>query len=791
MFFRFFILTISVFVFTTVVNSQEVVVKKSDIIENINGSDCYLHFVKKGETLYAIARAYDITVNDIFKTNPDSRNGIKPGVILKIPTGKTQITDTETAVDETLMQSNDKFFYHIVKKQETLYSISQKYKVSIADINSINPGISESLREGQTIQIPVTEDYSNFEDAKTGAYSKKHVVASGETLYGIAGMYEISTGEILNANPGLTAAELKIGQELSIPNQPDPVVIKAVEERKHEEEKFIFHKVIKGETLYSIAQKNAVSIDTLKKYNPGLTQYLAIGMEIRIPKNKDSKGYIVHHSEQKKSLVEIAELYDVDYDEVARLNPRISRKAKKGQSVKIPVEEIKAIEVTSEIEETKPDSLYNPCYFNHANKNRTYNIALLLPLFLEEIDSIEIKKEVTIEDIAAIPSLRFMDFYAGFKMAIDSMKQKGMNINLFVYDVDNKPEKADKVLYSSELSSMDLIVGPFYRKSFTKFANFAKTYKIPIINPLSDREEVIHNNPYVFKVKPDENNQLDIITNYLIETYPESNILLIRGNKYKYRAEVSFMRNTLNKTRSNHIYISNSHITEAILEHNKSGSGRLLTENKVLKLDDFSDKLLDSTYFNNLIKSMVYSSDSINTLKYSLSKIRKNVVVAMGDNIVYIKDLMSQLNKLNLKHDITLIGLPDWKEMEGLESQQKLNLDLHCFTSYAVDYNNPDVQNWVKNFRNNYKSEPTIENYAFDGFDIGWYFLNALYQAGPEFPNCLNFINTTLIHTQFNFVKDGENGYHNVYWDLGRYHDYQFQKIKIRNTTTFKDNIHN
>jgi len=777
MLFRFFIVAISLFSFSNFVNSQDVVVKKSEIIENIDGGDCYLHFVKKGETLFAIARAYDITVNDIFKTNPESRNGIKPGVILKIPTGKSE----NIATEEVQNQSNDKYFYHIVKKQETLYSISRKYKVDIAEIKTINPGLSESLKEGQTIQIPVTENTSGFLSSDNDDFSKKHVVTKGETLYGIAGNYGISTGEILNANPGMTS-QLKIGQELIIPNQPNPNVVKENELTKEEEKSYISHTVIKGETLYSIAQKNAVSIDTLKVHNPGLTQYLAVGMEIKVPKNKDANGYIVHNSERKSSLVEIAELYNVDYDEVARLNPRISRKAKKGQAVKIPVEELETTEAKEEITTSvQPDTLYNPCYYENLHKNRTYNIALLRPLFLEEIDSIEIKKEVTIEDIAAIPSLRFMNFYAGFMMAVDSLKQQGMNINLFVYDVDNKPEKAEKVLYSSELSSMDLIIGPFYGKSFAKFANFAKTYRIPIINPLSTREEVINDNPFVFKIRPSSKNQLDYITNYLVENYPKSNILLVRGNKYKFQTEISFIRNTLNKSRDTHIYIPNDSLAETIIEKSEQGNRKLFTENKSLELNDFSENILDSTYFRNLVKEMIYSSDSLNKLTYNLSRIRPNVVIASGDNIVFIKDILSQLNKLSLDHELTLIGLPEWNDYDGLETQQKLNLHLHCFTSFLVNYADPDVQMWIRNFRESYHSEPTMDNYAFEGFDIGWYFLNALYQAGPEFPNCLKNMNIDLIHTKFDFEKEGNNGYQNIYWDLGEYEDFQFRKIDLEN----------
>ena len=190
----------------------------------IYGSDCYLHFVKKGETLYGIARAYDLTVNDIFKSNPDSRSGIKPGIILKIPTGKVQTVSYE----ETQSPSNNNYFYHIVKKQETLYGISKKYKVSLTEIKTINPGIGENLKEGQTIQIPVTEQYSNFQPINNDEFLSKHIVDSGETLYGIAGKYGISTGELLNANPGMSS-QLDIGQELNIPKQPDPNIVIAEE----------------------------------------------------------------------------------------------------------------------------------------------------------------------------------------------------------------------------------------------------------------------------------------------------------------------------------------------------------------------------------------------------------------------------------------------------------------------------------------------------------------------------------------------------------------------------------
>ncbi|MCD4729739.1 MAG: LysM peptidoglycan-binding domain-containing protein, partial [Bacteroidales bacterium] len=116
-------------------SQQKSTIKKSEIIENINGKDYYLHFVKQGETLFEIAKAYGITVDNLFKVNPESRGGIKPGQILKIPL-VVKKTDYKIKQD-----SKDDYFVHIVKAKETFYGISKKYGVEIEDIKKLNPKV--------------------------------------------------------------------------------------------------------------------------------------------------------------------------------------------------------------------------------------------------------------------------------------------------------------------------------------------------------------------------------------------------------------------------------------------------------------------------------------------------------------------------------------------------------------------------------------------------------------------------------------------------------------------------
>jgi ABC-type branched-subunit amino acid transport system substrate-binding protein len=190
-------------------------------------------------------------------------------------------------------------------------------------------------------------------------------------------------------------------------------------------------------------------------------------------------------------------------------------------------------------------------------------------------------------------SFRFINFYEGFLLAVDSMNDAGMKLNLFVYDVDNTEEKINRVLHASELSRMDLIIGPLFSEAFKKLADFAKIYEINIINPLSAREEVIFGNPNVFKIKPSSSSQIDKLTLFIQDHFPESNVVIVRHNKYKYQADVSYIRNYLNSNRNPNLYIHNRHIVDLI--KSQDYMDQMLTENMFFDLESLKDRQDDST----------------------------------------------------------------------------------------------------------------------------------------------------------------------------------------------------
>lgn len=125
-------------------------VKKSKKTEVVDGRKYYVHTVEKGQTLYAIAKAYDLTVNDVLVENPDALNGIKPGQNLRIPFEKKVTTKPLEVTKDT-----SKFVLHKVEAGQTLYSLAKKYNTTEQAILDLNPEAKSGLKVGMELKIPV------------------------------------------------------------------------------------------------------------------------------------------------------------------------------------------------------------------------------------------------------------------------------------------------------------------------------------------------------------------------------------------------------------------------------------------------------------------------------------------------------------------------------------------------------------------------------------------------------------------------------------------------------------
>ena len=161
-------------VFIPVANSKKPPEKPS--IKKVVDKGFIQHKVEKKQTLFAISRKYNVSQDEIKKYNPEIENGLREGLILQIPTPEKVIENKEKENADILKRApNSKqlpspekksFIIHIVQANETLYSISNKYNVRVAEIIELNPGSASQVNIGGELKIPSNDRSTKKNDLK-------------------------------------------------------------------------------------------------------------------------------------------------------------------------------------------------------------------------------------------------------------------------------------------------------------------------------------------------------------------------------------------------------------------------------------------------------------------------------------------------------------------------------------------------------------------------------------------------------------------------------------------------
>ncbi|HEY5592963.1 MAG TPA: LysM peptidoglycan-binding domain-containing protein [Paludibacter sp.] len=201
--------------------------------KKINGIEYYIYTVQTSEGLYAIGRKFEVSPADISKANPEIQSGLKVGQQVLIPIQKksTEKIKEKTAKDTNSVQE---FKQHKVKKNQTLFAISNKYNISQEEIIKYNPEIEKGLREGIVLQIPKevkekkkkekekenTVSIQSSTQPKNGSVDVNktfflHQVQPKETLYSLGRLYKVKVIDIIRLNPG-SAVKLVVGSDLKI-----------------------------------------------------------------------------------------------------------------------------------------------------------------------------------------------------------------------------------------------------------------------------------------------------------------------------------------------------------------------------------------------------------------------------------------------------------------------------------------------------------------------------------------------------------------------------------------------
>lgn len=148
-------------------------VKRKNLEETIDVDGNYLiHEVQKKNTLYSIAKEYNIEISDIIAENPEAEE-LKKGMKLKIPVAKIKGTEQDQEYIEPATASP--YETHRVQPKETLYSLSKLYDVSLDSILKVNNGLPGGLKVDQLINLPILKTYQDSSSIEVAVFDSAAV----------------------------------------------------------------------------------------------------------------------------------------------------------------------------------------------------------------------------------------------------------------------------------------------------------------------------------------------------------------------------------------------------------------------------------------------------------------------------------------------------------------------------------------------------------------------------------------------------------------------------------------
>ena len=552
-----------------------------------------------------------------------------------------------------MAQNTSGHFLHTVTKGQSLYSISSMYNVPISDIVKLNPGSDERIKVGQALKIPQTsaENQVVF-----------HTIQTGETLYKLSVKHGVSVERICRANPGLSVKNFRVGQVIAIPPKS-----KATSE-------------VTTQTPAPAPQVQTTPSEPLK------------------PKCRD-----MHKIQRKETVYSISRMYGITEEELMAANPEIkNKKLKKGKFLCIPYAQKKVVETPKAPTQQEDSTLTDAQLFDknkkESKKIATIKAAIVLPF---NTDGTGTKDE----------QVRMVEYYEGFLMAVDSLKEKGVSIDLYTYDSGKTTASVKQILNKPEMKTMDIIFGPAHADQVKPMAEFAEKNNLRLVVPFTSKGDDVFNNPSVYQINTPQSYLYSEVYEHYLRKFPDAHVVFLDANT-GHTDKADFIKGLKEELKNRQMTF------------------------KELKGEDINPE----------------------GMKLVVDSLRENVIIpTSGRNVALIK-ILPQLIVTSREHpnyNMKMFGYPEWQTYTDDHLASFFELDTYFYSSFYTNNLFPEAIQFTNAYRKWYSKDManTFPKYGMLGFDTAYFFLLGLHKYGSNFEDNMNQMMITPIQTGFKFDR--------------------------------------
>lgn len=604
---------------------------------------------------------------------------------------------------EIVTVDGQSYYKYKVQPGEGLYAVSRIFSISVADLLRYNPGSNSGLQNGQELLIPVTQVSERISsDAAPQDISRndptdqntsfKHTVVKGETVYSISKMYHTTVDQIIRLNPS-AANGIAIGAVLTIPQR------RVISSEK--EENYRYHTILPKETLYSVAKTYRLKPEDVIRANVGLSvESFQIGKTIRIPffesyevvkPFEKQTANIIHTVQRGETLYSIARKYDVEVSTLEQMNPMLAGGLKPN------------MELIVAVARSKVDNL-DPREENQANRLLTKQSPS------QRLDMMKVGLLLPFLDQTSRGHLRLQEYYEGFLLAVNEMKERGANFELYVFEIGkgNDIGKLESLLGTLEMQSLNLIIGGVNDAQIKVLSDFSRSHNIKYVVPFSQSNEEVLNNGFMFQVNPMSSLVFTKTVTYFTQKFRNANIIFVEGGGDPQKEFVTLLQSSLKQ---------------------------------------------QGIPFKTIAEAGLLTTSSENVLRIG----QENLILPLSSDAATLRKVTSELKKV---HEATpeivthLFGHPDWQTYGELKDELT-QFGTYFYTPFFVDQQSYQAKRFMDEFKRWYGREPmeTYPSYGMWGYDTALYFLTALQRNGLNFEQKINDVDVSTIQFPYYFER--------------------------------------